>query len=224
MIATRRRVILTEKHGKGGRHRWQSAPNGISRSSAPARRWARSSRRAPSRSSTTRASSRCTRCAASSMRSSPRRDGRDHGPERLRQDDAAQLPLGPRPDRRRRGADRGRRLAGMSDDERTDYRARRMGFVFQFYNLMPVLSAVENVELPLLVARVKADGGAAQGARGARDGRPGRARRAPAGRALGRPAAARRRSRARSSTTRRSSGPTSRPATSTARTPPRSSR
>jgi ABC-type lipoprotein export system ATPase subunit len=48
----------------------------------------------------------------------------------------------------------GRSLAEMSDRERTDYRARRMGFVFQFYNLMPVLSAVENVELPLLVARV----------------------------------------------------------------------
>jgi len=48
----------------------------------------------------------------------------------------------------------GRSLAAMSDRERTDYRARRMGFVFQFYNLMPVLSAVENVELPLLVARV----------------------------------------------------------------------
>jgi ABC-type lipoprotein export system ATPase subunit len=47
-------------------------------------------------------------------------------------------------------------LATMSDKERTDYRARRMGFVFQFYNLMPVLSAVENVELPLLVARVPA--------------------------------------------------------------------
>jgi putative ABC transport system ATP-binding protein len=46
-------------------------------------------------------------------------------------------------------------LAEMSDDERTDYRARRMGFVFQFYNLMPVLTAVENVELPLLVARVR---------------------------------------------------------------------
>jgi ABC-type lipoprotein export system ATPase subunit len=44
-------------------------------------------------------------------------------------------------------------LSLMSDRERTDYRARRMGFVFQFYNLMPVLSAVENVELPLLVAR-----------------------------------------------------------------------
>jgi ABC-type lipoprotein export system ATPase subunit len=44
-------------------------------------------------------------------------------------------------------------LGSMSDEERTDYRALRMGFVFQFYNLMPVLSAVENVELPLLVAR-----------------------------------------------------------------------
>jgi putative ABC transport system ATP-binding protein len=44
-------------------------------------------------------------------------------------------------------------LASMSDRERTDYRARHMGFIFQFYNLMPVLNAVENVELPLLVAR-----------------------------------------------------------------------
>jgi ABC-type lipoprotein export system ATPase subunit len=48
----------------------------------------------------------------------------------------------------------GTSLADMSDRERTDYRARHMGFVFQFYNLMPVLTAVENVELPLLVARV----------------------------------------------------------------------
>jgi ABC-type lipoprotein export system ATPase subunit len=45
-------------------------------------------------------------------------------------------------------------LSTMSDRERTDYRARRMGFVFQFYNLIPVLSAVENVELPLLVSGV----------------------------------------------------------------------
>jgi putative ABC transport system ATP-binding protein len=48
-------------------------------------------------------------------------------------------------------------LEDMSDRERTDYRARRMGFVFQFYNLIPVLTAVENVELPLLVARVDGD-------------------------------------------------------------------
>jgi putative ABC transport system ATP-binding protein len=45
-------------------------------------------------------------------------------------------------------------LSSMSDRERTDYRAKRMGFVFQFYNLMPVLTSVQNVELPLLVARV----------------------------------------------------------------------
>jgi putative ABC transport system ATP-binding protein len=47
-------------------------------------------------------------------------------------------------------------LSALSDRERTDYRARRMGFVFQFYNLMPVLTAVENVELPLLIARTRA--------------------------------------------------------------------
>ena len=43
-------------------------------------------------------------------------------------------------------------LAEMSDHERTRYRAERMGFVFQFYNLMPVLTAFENIELPLLLA------------------------------------------------------------------------
>lgn len=47
-------------------------------------------------------------------------------------------------------------LGSMTDRERTEYRALHMGFVFQLYNLMPVLTAVENVELPLLVARVSA--------------------------------------------------------------------
>lgn len=45
-------------------------------------------------------------------------------------------------------------LQRMTDDERTEYRARRMGFVFQLYNLLPVLTSVENIELPLLVSGV----------------------------------------------------------------------
>ena len=47
-------------------------------------------------------------------------------------------------------------LHELPDDERSDYRARRMGFVFQLYNLLPVLSTVENIELPLLVSGVGA--------------------------------------------------------------------
>ena len=47
-------------------------------------------------------------------------------------------------------------IATLSDHDKTAYRARRMGFIFQTYNLLPVLSAAENVELPLVVSGVAA--------------------------------------------------------------------
>lgn len=47
-------------------------------------------------------------------------------------------------------------LAELSDKKKTTFRAQNMGFVFQTYNLLPVLSAVENVELPLIVSGTKA--------------------------------------------------------------------
>ncbi len=49
----------------------------------------------------------------------------------------------------------GRPLQGMSDAELTRYRATSMGFVFQSFNLLPVLTAAENVEYPLLVGNVR---------------------------------------------------------------------
>lgn len=45
----------------------------------------------------------------------------------------------------------GKRLAHLSDDEVTIVRRRQIGFIFQFFNLLPTLSAAENVALPLLI-------------------------------------------------------------------------
>ena len=50
----------------------------------------------------------------------------------------------------------GQELHAMADKDRTRHRASSMGFIFQAYNLIPVFSAVENVELPLLLAGVDA--------------------------------------------------------------------
>ena len=45
----------------------------------------------------------------------------------------------------------GKRLAHLSDDDITIVRRRQVGFIFQFFNLLPTLSAAENVALPLLI-------------------------------------------------------------------------
>ncbi len=69
----------------------------------------------------------------------------------------------------------GRDLFAMRDADRTEHRARSMGFVFQSFNLIPVFTAVENVELPLLLVgtgrREARDRAAAMLARVGLDGR-----------------------------------------------------
>ena len=47
---------------------------------------------------------------------------------------------------------RGSDITQMTDNQLTNFRGKNMGFVFQAYNLLPVLSARENVELPLVLA------------------------------------------------------------------------
>lgn len=48
----------------------------------------------------------------------------------------------------------GREIAKLSDREASDFRARSIGFIFQNFNLIPVLSAYENVEYPLLLSKI----------------------------------------------------------------------
>ncbi len=53
----------------------------------------------------------------------------------------------------------GEEITGMDDNDLTQLRRQHIGFVFQFYNLLPMLNAEENVKLPLSVAGTKVDGG-----------------------------------------------------------------
>ena len=51
----------------------------------------------------------------------------------------------------------GERIDRLSSGQLARWRARHVGFIFQFYNLLPVLSAERNVEVPLLLARAAED-------------------------------------------------------------------
>jgi putative ABC transport system ATP-binding protein len=49
----------------------------------------------------------------------------------------------------------GEEITSLSEDELAELRARKIGFVFQFHNLLPTLTALENVELPMVFAGIK---------------------------------------------------------------------
>lgn len=51
----------------------------------------------------------------------------------------------------------GESIQTMSDDALSDFRARHLGFIFQNFNLLPVLTAYENIEYPLMLTKVPAD-------------------------------------------------------------------
>src|SRR5437660_8623692 len=50
----------------------------------------------------------------------------------------------------------GQRIEALSEGQLAAWRAANVGFIFQFYNLMPMLTAAQNVELPLLLTKLKA--------------------------------------------------------------------
>ena len=86
----------------------------------------------------------------------------------------------------------GEEVSGKSEDALVELRREKIGFVFQSFGLVPILSAAENIEVPLRLRKVDPDERTAARARAARPRRPRRPRRPPALRALGRRAAARR--------------------------------
>ena len=78
-----------------------------------------------------------------------------HGPVRLGQDDPAQPARRPRrAERRARSPWPATRSRACRAPKLTAWRARHVGFIFQMYNLIPVLTAFQNVELPLLLTRL----------------------------------------------------------------------
>ena len=77
-----------------------------------------------------------------------------HGPVRLGQNDALELDRGARPRDQGKVIVHGQDLGELRESEITRWRADNVGFIFQTYNLIPVLTAFENVELPLLLTQL----------------------------------------------------------------------
>ena len=84
----------------------------------------------------------------------------------------------------------GHSIHELSDAKRTRHRAETMGFIFQAFNLIPVFTATENVELPLLLAHVPEADARREGAGDPHEGRAGSSARPAPARALRRRAAA----------------------------------
>ena len=82
---------------------------------------------------------------------------RDHGPLGLGQVDPDAHPRRPRQADFGHGRARRVDITGLDDGELTQLRRDKLGFVFQFFNLLPVLTAEENLVLPLSIAGRKPD-------------------------------------------------------------------
>ena len=111
----------------------------------------------------------------------------------------------------------GHEVSAMSEEELVDVRRRSVAFIFQAFGLVPILSAAENVEVPLRLGEGRSEGARRAGPRAARARRPRRADEAPAARAVAAASSSGSRSPGRWRTGRGSCSPTSRPASSTPR-------
>ena len=87
----------------------------------------------------------------------PRRVHRDHGPIRVGKSTLMHCLAGLDTRPRARCGSASTELTGLSDKQMTQLRRDRIGFVFQAFNLVPTLTALENITLPLDIAGRKVD-------------------------------------------------------------------